>query len=494
MSLATAAATSPPAQVIAGRYRVIRLLGQGGMGAVYQVEELASGAQLALKRLAADADERRAALFEREYHALAGLRHRCIVEVYDYGRDELGAFYTMELIEGRDLTHGVPIDWREGCRLLRDAASILGVLHARELLHRDLSPRNLMWTADRRLKLIDFGALTSFGVNRELVGTPPFVAPEALRQGALDGRTDLFALGALAYWLITGVHAFPARSLNELPRVWEHEPLAPSELLAATPGNALAPIPVELDALVRALLRIEQSERLGSTAELIDRLNAVAELEPEANDDAVLGYLESKAFVGRARERERALTALGAAALGSVQTVLIEGEAGVGRTRFLQELTVLSRLKGALPLVADDAGERSFGVAETLLRAAVRALPVETRQAVSPHAGALAALSPALREALRIEGPQLSGQGAADSRVRTLGALREIFLGLSRDRMLALVVDDLQNVDEESQALLTALAHAGEGARLAIFMTLARDDNRDVSGAIAQLREAATCV
>ena len=163
MGYASAAASGPSEPLIAGRYRVERLLGQGGMGAVYAVVDVTSNKLLALKRLPASASAATAALFEREYHTLAGLRHPSIVEVYDYGSDAEGAFYTMELIDGRDLSKDAPMPWRDVCRDLRDTASILGLLHARQLLHRDLSPRNLLRSHNGRLKLIDFGALAPFG-------------------------------------------------------------------------------------------------------------------------------------------------------------------------------------------------------------------------------------------------------------------------------------------------------------------------------------------
>jgi serine/threonine protein kinase len=93
-------------------------------------------------------------------------------------------------------------------------------------LHRDLSPSNVRLTIDGHCKLLDFGALVPFGVASNIVGTPPLIAPEAVHGGALDQRTDLYALGALAYWLLTSRHAYPARSVEELPDTWL-APLAP---------------------------------------------------------------------------------------------------------------------------------------------------------------------------------------------------------------------------------------------------------------------------
>lgn len=498
MRLAPASARPTPELVIAGRYRVESLLGQGGMGAVYAATDSATGKQLALKRLTLGASAAMAALFEREYHTLAGLKHPCIVEVYDYGHDEGGQFYTMELIDGRDLSKAAPMAWRDVCRDLRDVASILGLLHARHLLHRDLSPRNLLRSQSGRLKLIDFGALASFGISKELVGTPPFVAPEALRAAPLDQRTDLFALGALGYWLLTAVHAYPARSLGELPALWQREPMPPSELrqLAGRVDNDVRePIPAELDGLLAALLRVEPAERLASTAELIDQLNAIAGLEPEANDATVQGYLDSKAFVGRKRELERALSLLSEAKLGHARSLLVEGDAGVGRTRFLQELAVVTRLAGAIPVCADASlGTRPYAVAESLLRGLLTALPQPTREAVADEAALLGTISKELRGELRVGGRPSMVHAPGETRVRLLAALREVVIRISSARCIVLLVDDLQAIDEESQALLATLAHEESELKLLLIVAHGRESKREAASAVAHIRNKATRV
>ena len=127
----TQSQTSTADEVVAGRYRVEQLLGRGGMGAVYKVRDLSSGEPLALKRLNPDARPGLAELLEREYCTLARLHHPRIVHVFEYGIDQGTPFYTMELLSGADLSRQAPMEWRLACTCLRDAASILGVLHAR---------------------------------------------------------------------------------------------------------------------------------------------------------------------------------------------------------------------------------------------------------------------------------------------------------------------------------------------------------------------------
>ncbi|MDB4991086.1 MAG: multi-sensor signal transduction multi-kinase, partial [Myxococcaceae bacterium] len=181
------------------------------------------------------------------------------------------------------------------------------------------------------------------------------------------------------------------------------------------------------------------------------------------------------------------------ASAGEVKTLLVEGEAGVGRTRFLQELVVVLQLGGALPLVADqNLGARPYGVAERLLLSMFRLLPEQTREAVGEHAMLLSSLSKDLRAELRVTARPSMVHASTETRVRLLGALREVILTLSRDRLLAIVVDDVHAIDEESQALLTSLAHGEPGHRLLLVAALGREGGRELSAALVNLRDRST--
>src|SRR5690349_8175771 len=109
------------------------------MGAVYRAHDRTHDRDVALKRLLSEGDtRRRTRMFEREFYALCGLKHPRIIEVYEYGIDQQGAYYTMELLSGRDLRELAPLPYRTACRYLRDVANSLALLHARGLLHRDI--------------------------------------------------------------------------------------------------------------------------------------------------------------------------------------------------------------------------------------------------------------------------------------------------------------------------------------------------------------------
>jgi serine/threonine protein kinase len=190
---------------IGGRFQALRRLARGSSGEVFAVRDPATNRELALKRLlAANSGPASTARFMREYHALSGLRHPRIIEVYDYGVDGSLPYYAMELLDGYDLGALSPLPYREACGYLRDVASSLALLHARRLLHRDVSPRNVRRTHEGRCKLIDFGAMIPFGTPPDVIGTLPCLAPEALQAGPLDQTSDLYALGAVAYFALTG--------------------------------------------------------------------------------------------------------------------------------------------------------------------------------------------------------------------------------------------------------------------------------------------------
>jgi eukaryotic-like serine/threonine-protein kinase len=145
-----------------GRYLLLDQIGAGGTGVVHRARDDISGNTVALKQLhapkAKPAQQRQLeALFELEYHTLVRLKHPRIIEVYDYGLCDEGPYYTMELLDGSDLHSLAPLPYRQACRYLRDVASSLALLHARRLVHRDVTVRNVRLTADGRAKLIDFG-------------------------------------------------------------------------------------------------------------------------------------------------------------------------------------------------------------------------------------------------------------------------------------------------------------------------------------------------
>jgi serine/threonine-protein kinase len=440
-----------------GRFRVEAELARGGMGAVFSAIDESTGQRVALKRLAEDLPARASALFEREFYVLSSLKHPRIIEVYDYGVDASGPYYTMELLDGSDLRELAPVAPALACRYLRDVASSLALLHARRLLHRDVSPRNVRTLSSGGCKLIDFGALTSFGTSEDLVGTPPAIAPEALYGEPMDQRADLFSLGALAYYLLTGRHAYHARKVSDLAEAWREEVLPPSHYAEG--------VPEELDRLVLALLRLDPLARPATASEVIDRLQVVGGLEPDRDEQAARAYFVGAALVERDRELDRVARRLAQAREGRGSSVYVDANPGAGKTRFLGEVALKAQLAGTCVLRVDAAGHSgAFSTARALIHRLARLSPKVVEELVAPHAG----LKPQIVE--------------------------ECLQEVARRAPLLIAVDNVDRADRESVALLLTLARGARTQRVLVLTTAASRPTNELSPAVRALRDAGTAI
>jgi hypothetical protein len=454
----------PRAERVANRYVVKEELASGGMGVVYRVLDRSTGEERALKRLNRNATNELFLVeaFEREYQVLAGLDHPRIIRVFDYGVDEIGPYYTMELLEGQDLRRAAPLPYREACSILRDVATSLALLHARRLIHRDLSPTNVRMTPDGHCKLIDFGALVSFGSSRLVVGTPPAIPPEALKGAPLDQRADLYALGALAYWVLTARHAYPARQIEDLVEVWKIDPPAPSSIAED--------VPPEFDALVLSLLSSDPLARPASAAEVIVRLNTIGDLPPEGGEDAerlAHSFLINPRFIGRAALLEDLKERTEAALHGRGGALRIEAGAGMGRTRLLEEIGVRAQLAGAGVLRVDASMYRQpQGTARALAVRLLDAVPKLARESARHFQTAISALGRDVEARLSANmsipppsmSPVSSPATSGDSVDGGGGTLDGWFAHVSRTKPLVIEVDNVDDADDASLALLVGLA------------------------------------
>jgi tetratricopeptide (TPR) repeat protein len=466
----TAVTSTDAGPLIAGRYQIEQILGQGGMGTVYRAADTATRRHIALKLLTINKSDakpkhlERLARFEREYYTLAQLAHPRIIDVYDYGLDATGAYYTMELLDGGDLRDRAPMSWKRACALLRDVASALALIHSRRMVHRDLSPRNVRYTSDGFAKLFDFGSLAPMGPCKSVLGTPPCTPPEMINHQALDARADLYALGATAYYVLTGRNAYPARSFAQLRDIWRSRPIPPSDIVDM--------IPPALDSLVMSLLSLNLVSRPSSAAEVIERLNAIAGADPHEEHIVSRAYLVTPSLVGRddslLQIRKRMIRAL----IGQGSSILVQGVAGVGRSRFLDASVLEGKLAGATVLRADacDAWTGDYGVARALIEQLWEKAPDVAYASIKPHAGVLGHVFPELREKLGdIELCPI--QDLHEIRARVQVALRIWLLELSHIKPLALIVDDLHLIDEPSAAFLTALGYKAPSSNLVLITT-----------------------
>ena len=205
-----------------GRYEIIAELGRGAMGTVYRARDPKIDRIVALKTITvagigpADEEEYRQRFF-REAQAAGKLSHGGLVTIFDVGEDEKSKtpFIVMEFIEGKtleELGRGERLPTATALGLVKQIAEALDYAHGRKIIHRDIKPANIIVTGDGHAKVTDFGiaklAMTQFTQPGQVLGTPAYMAPEQLSGGAVDGRSDIFSLGVILYWLLTGDKPF----------------------------------------------------------------------------------------------------------------------------------------------------------------------------------------------------------------------------------------------------------------------------------------------
>ncbi|HKP61057.1 MAG TPA: protein kinase [Polyangiales bacterium] len=457
--------------ISSGRYQILGELGGGGMAVVYEAVDTASGRRLALKRPRSDGSSelqrRSRELFALEFHTLIQLSHPRIVQVFDYGVDASGPFYTMELLDGGDLLSAMPVDWKRACAIASDICSALSLLHSRRIVHRDVSPRNIRCTGDGLAKLIDFGAMTHMGASKELVGTPVYCAPEILNMRALDARTDLYALGASLYYVLTERHAYPVRDFASLPNAWRFGVARPSEL---TPG-----IPEALDTLVLDLLQLEPDARPSSAAEVMARLGAIAGTQSGEQLLVAQAYLATPAFVGRQAQLARVKTKAMRALRKRGAVLLADGTAGSGRSRFLDACLLSSKLLGMTVVRADaDDGESDYGVMRRLLSQLQQIVPEVMHEVAEPVLPVLAHIVPELGAGRDVALVPAADRGAL--RPQLQAALQQVLLAVAERKPLLLAIDDLHAIDEPSLAAIGLIAQNSRRTPLVILATAVRGE------------------
>jgi len=214
--------------ILAGRYRLVALLGRGGMGEVYRADDLTLGQPVALKFLPEEVahDAARLAQFHGELRVARQVSHKNVCRLYDLGEADGRPFITMEYVDGEDLASllrrigRVPQD--KAVELARQLCAGLAAAHERGVLHRDLKPANVMIDGRGNVRLTDFGLAAMDGEREEgLAGTPQYMAPEQLRREPASVASDLYALGLVLFEIFTGRRVHEAKSLHELVALHE---------------------------------------------------------------------------------------------------------------------------------------------------------------------------------------------------------------------------------------------------------------------------------
>ena len=453
-----------------GRYELVRRVGAGGMGVVYEAIDSRDRSRLALKVLLPHAAEEEDGLlrFKREFRALARLHHPNVVRVFDAGLDDDVAFIAMEFLDGVNIRKHLK-SFEDGslrtAELRRCLAQIFGALayiHARRIVHRDLKPENVLVCEDGRVKLMDFGVarlLKAPSTSSGLLGTFAYMAPEQVTGAELDGRADLYAVGIFMYEALVGGYPFPVEP--PAAALHHHVNTEPPDVLEAVPGSD-----PRLAALCHRLLKKDPLDRVQSADEALSLLTEEEDETAVADDTIAMsarpvgdepGHLFAPRFVGRQSALSALSTVVEQTAAGAGTVLLIEGASGLGKSRLVQELK--GRHKNRVTVLTGTCAPE-------------RLHPYQPFQSILDDAEAIITRSPAdiIRKILSRDGslvhaisPRLARLGEStprahadptERRIRLHKAVIGVIGRLALTRPVVLVVEDIHFADSGSREVL----------------------------------------
>ncbi len=308
----------PPGSLLDGRYRMIGLLGRGGMGEVYRADDLRLGQPVALKFLPEQLqrDPVRLAQLHNEVRTARQVSHANVCRVYDAGEADGHLYLTMEYVDGEDLATSLrrlgrfPED--KALAIARQLAAGLAAAHERGVLHRDLKPANVMLDGAGNVRIMDFSLATAGEVDNVRAGTPVYMAPEQLQGREVTARSDIYALGLVLYELFTGKRVYAATSIADLVSQHESGAITPPTEIVKTLDPAIE----------RAILRCLERDPARRPASALAVSAALPGGDPLAAALAA-GETPSPEMVAAAGGEEAALTQNQGLALVSVVVLLM---------------------------------------------------------------------------------------------------------------------------------------------------------------------------
>jgi hypothetical protein len=471
------------------RYQLVREIGRGGMGVVYEAVDRTRNVRVALKRL--DRVDPTALLrFKREFRARADVVHPNLVTLHELVGDGDRWFFTMELLDGIDVLTHVARDADPQRPKLRRAITALvdglEALHGAGLVHRDVKPSNVLVTSEGRVVLLDFGLIARAGArdsDQVIIGTPAYLSPELVSSARATPAADWYAVGVMLYEALSGRLPFDGAALQLL---MDKTSVDPPDVRMIAPDA-----PRDLAELTMALLRRSPGER-PDAAELRARLGGAPAPRPTARPP------EAAPFVGRDRELGVLEDALERALTGRCAVVRVHGESGIGKTRLVRQFLDDAQRRHRALVLEGRCYEREAvpyqGVDSLIdsLTSYLALLPEERQsELLPPDAAAIARLFPVLRR-LDAVARTWSTPAPEDAHLRRRGvaALRALLSRLATRRLVVLFLDDLQWSDVDGASLLADLAREPDAPAVLILATFRDDDTRGAERALDHLPDA----
>ena len=475
-----------PTSFAAGRYTVKRFLGEGGKKHVYLAHDTRLERDVAVALIKTEGlDEAGLARVRREARAMGRLGdHPNVVTVHDVGDQDGQPFIVSQYMDGGSVDdllgraehRRLPIE-----RVLRLAEQICQALehaHARSVIHRDLKPGNVWLTADGTAKLGDFGLALALDRSRltlegMMVGTVAYMPPEQALGRAADARSDLYALGAMLYEMVTGRPPFLGDdAVGIISQHINTPPVAPSWHNAE--------VPRALEAVILRLLAKAPEERPESVAVVRQALGAITATSATLAERVVqqdanpLDRLAGGVFVGREREMDELHAGLEDSLSGHGRLFMLVGEPGIGKTRTAEELITYARLRKAQALWGrcyEGEGAPAYWPWVQAIRSYVHdGDPKALLSEMGSGAAVIAQVVSEVRE--RLPGlPVPPSLGPEQARFRLFDSITTFLKNAADEQPLVLVLDDLHWADKPSLLLLQFLAREMRGARLLVIGT-----------------------
>jgi serine/threonine protein kinase len=508
------------------RFEVIRRLGEGGMGIVYEAHDHARDTRVALKRLRAFSSTG-LARFKREFRALQDVHHPNLVSLVELVSEEGEWFLTMELVEGCDFveyvrvapgpppaersstpapatngvgpavetdalaptvpqlkcaprrSNGEPLFAEDRLRsALRQLASAVGTLHAAGLVHRDIKPSNIRVTAEGRVVLLDFGLVTDVETDVEtddrtsagkILGTPAYMAPEQAAGGIVGPSADWYAVGVLLYESLTGGLPFAGSTLQILLQKQKGQPPPPADCADAVPSD--------LNELCVMLLHFDPRARAGGAE--VSRVAGGA--RPETAP-VMRSHSRDGLFVGRAEELKLLRGAFEETSAGQPISVVVSGESGIGKSTLVRRFLDTVRLEDSRTVILagrcyerESVPYKAFdGVVDELTRMFTRLPEAEVPALLPARFTSLAQLFPVLQRVEAVKAlirARRSPTDPVEVRRQAFAALRELLERLTERRRVVVVIDDAQWADTESRILLREVLRPPDAPPLLLVAT-----------------------